>query len=534
MHRTRRELVAGAVPLAGLALVPNAWAARLLDKTPRIGPGTFKDSVASGDPTSDAVSFWSRITTDRPRSGARLIVAEDEGLSRVVAQTVVPTGRAMDHCLKARIGGLRPATTYYYAWQSGEEASPVGRTRTAPGAGSRAPVQIAVSSCQRFVDGFYTGLSHAAAQPDLDLVIFLGDYTYENMDAGTVPGRDNPTASVDLASYRETLRLNRTDVGLRELHRLHPTAHIWDDHEIADNYTDNMPEESPLQRAAGYRASFEWMPRMTFPEDRYRIYKPLPLGGVADVILLDERQYREGPGSQLPNDKTPRPFLGRSQLDFLKARLKSSPSTWKVVANQLPIFPIRGVEPLQEDQWQGHQAERDELLGFITDEGIKNVVFVTGDIHTYITSEVAKNFERLDLGLDQPVAVDYVAGSITSKGTDVPEQQVTSTSPHIKQFNGAVRGYGHLLLTGEQLVTEYRSGPVDRPGAPVRTIERFTQPAGMAKFTRQSNPPASASATRTAKLAARDAGALEAAKSTSLAAWRKKNVARAHAAKESR
>jgi len=504
MKQTRRELIAGATALAGLAAVPNAWAARILDSTARIGPGDFLDSVASGDPAATAVTFWSRLTTDRPRSGARLIVAEDEGLRKVVATTVVPTGAAMDHCLKVRVGGLQPGTIYHYAWESGDGVSPVGRTRTAnhPDSGDR--VRIAASSCQNFDDGFYTGLSHAAVQEPFDLVLFLGDYTYETTDSSVRP---DPLNSNDLASYREKIRINRTDVGLRELHRLHPCAHIWDDHEVADNYTDNNPRPSALQRDAGYRASFEWLPRMTFPGERYRLYKPLPLGRRAEVITLDERQYRVGDGDR--NDTGERPFLGRGQLDFLKDRLKQSPATWKVLANGLPVFPINGVaqEGFQDDQWEGFQAERDELLGFIEAEEITGVVFVTGDIHTFITSELNQDFEALDLGTAPSVAVDYVAGSVTSTGfPKSSEPAVTASSPHIKSFNGTDHGYGALDLDDERLVVEYRAGPINVPDGQVKTIERFTQNAGEATFTRETNPPERTSAKRRARAAAREAG----------------------------
>jgi len=527
MKQTRRELIAGATALATMAAVPNAWAARLLSSKPRIGPGAFRDSVASGDPAPDAVTFWSRLTTDRPRSGAQLVVAKDEGLRQVVARATVPTGEAMDHCLKLRVGGLDPGTTYFYAWESGDGVSPTGRTRTAAAPDSREDVRLAVSSCQNFNDGFFTGHTHAAAQPELDLVLFLGDYSYETKDPG--PAREDPLDSNDLASYREKLRVYRTDTGLRELHRLHPSSHIWDDHEVANNYTDNNPKPSALQRDAGYRASFEWMPRMTFPRERYRTYKALPLGRTAEVILLDERQYRVGDGDR--NSAEPLPFLGRAQLDFLKARLKSSQSTWKVLANQLPVFPINGIAEagLQDDQWEGFQAERTELLKFIEDEKIPGVVFVTGDIHTFITSELNKDFRALDTGTAKSVAVDYVAGSITSRGVPGAEPSVTGTSPHIKQFNGAVRGYGHLDLNAQRLVTEYRSGPVDRPDAPVRTIERFTQAVGQATFSRQSNPPATSAGTRRARAAARAARASHSADRSSAAERRRRSVKRAQA-----
>ena len=56
-----------------------------------------------------------------------------------------------------------------------------------------------------------------------------------------------------------------------------------DDHEVENNYSDNNPAPALAQRYAGYRAAFEWLPRMSFPKDRHRIYRKLSFGGLADV-----------------------------------------------------------------------------------------------------------------------------------------------------------------------------------------------------------------------------------------------------------
>ena len=62
------------------------------------------------------------------------------------------------------------------------------------------------------------------------------------------------------------------------------------------------------------------------------------------------------------------------------------------------------------DNWQGYPQEREELLGHIKDEGIDDVVFITGDIHLFLAGDV-----RTDLGNGESVAVEFVGGSITSQ-----------------------------------------------------------------------------------------------------------------------
>lgn len=507
LRMTRRELVAAGTAGAALAAVPDVWAARLLDRTPRVGPGVFLDGVATGEPSADAVTFWSRLATERPRSGAELIVAEDAGLNRVVSRTVVPTGRGINGTLKTRIAGLDPRTEYFYKWVSGTSESDTGRTLTAPAAGSNETLRIGVSSCQNFPFGFFAPMRDAVAR-DLDLKLFLGDYMYETARNG--PVRADPGASTDLASYREKYRLNRTDTALRELHRMMPMAHIWDDHEISDNY--NEPSESSAdetdqtspdtvrqaaearQRAFGYRAAFEWLPRMTEPSERFRIYRKLSYGGLLDIFLLDTRQYRTNGGrvrgSAVPGqDSGPgSPLLNPDQLAWLRRGLRQSTAKWKLIAQQIVVATIYydGAVLQNPDAWDGHQDERDILLDDIagvTPAGpaIDNVVWLTGDVHAFIANQLPPRFDRMrfSAGQDQPVATEYVPGSVTSVGIPTPSANVKAAAPWNEIYDGANRGYGVFDFNESRLNTDFRGAPsFPSVSTPLTTLYSFAQADG--------------------------------------------------------
>jgi alkaline phosphatase D len=482
---TRRELVGAAAAGAAFAAVPPAWAARLLSRRAGVGPGRFLDGVASGEPGPTAVTFWSRLTTSRPRSGARLIVARDEEMRRVVATAVVPTGRGIGGTLKTRIGGLKPHSEYFYLWESGDDISPVGRTRTLVPPNSRQAQKLAVSSCQHYVFGYFTPHADAAAQ-DLDLCVFLGDYIYETkrgQPAAAEP-RVDPIDSTDLRSYREKYQLYRTDEGLRELHRLHPAVHIWDDHEVANNYTDNRPAPSPLQRAAAYRVAFEWLPRMVYPRERFRIFKRIPLGQTADLFLLDERQYREVDAAGQPVR-----ILGERQMQWLIDSLRASKAQWKIIANQVVIAPMDYGNGEGQDNWGGYVDSRARLLGAIESAGIPNVVFYTGDAHVFMLNVLASDPEvfRSDPA-HPPSAVEYVAGSITTPGGDRVESEVQARNPWNRLFNSLDHGYA-LVSAGADLVTEYRRSDILNPQGGTVAFERFTQPAGANTVTQESIPP---------------------------------------------
>ena len=482
LRLTRRALVASIGAAGAVAAVPPAWAKQLLPPRRRIGPGVFQDGVASGEPSQNAITFWSRLETSRPRSGARLVVATDPGLRKIVAHATVPTGRGVNGALKARIGGLQPHTEYYYVWESGTNVSPIGRTRTAPPAGAAQPLNFGVSSCQNYGIGYFNAHADAAAIPDMDLYLFLGDYVYEAKSRKDALRGDDIQA-VDLATYRAKYALYRSDPGLRELHRIHPIAHIWDDHEVENNYSDNNPPPALAQRYAGYRAAFEWLPRMSFPKDRHRIYRQLSFGAFADVFLTDQRQYRTG-----SNDGQARHMLGEAQMSWLISSLKASTATWKIIANEVVIASIDYDGSRNSDAWDGYSADRARLLGEIEGAGIDNVVFLTGDAHVFMCSLLASDFSTFGDGTGRkPAGVEYVTGAITSNGKDVAESTIQQAAPWNREYNGHDHGYGRLALGPDQLVMDYMASDVVNPGGPTALLERFTQAAGTNSVARESH-----------------------------------------------
>ena len=112
---------------------------------------------------------------------------------------------------------------------------------------------------------------------------------------------------------------------------------------------------------------------------------------------MDQRQYR---ANQPCDDATAPPRAptttsrarswARAQMNWLKTQLNSSKAAWKVLANEVTIMPTRvlGGAFFGFDSWDGYPQERENLLTHIRDRQIKDVVFVTGDIHTFIAGDV--------------------------------------------------------------------------------------------------------------------------------------------------
>jgi alkaline phosphatase D len=452
--QTRRQFVVRAGTVAASAILsPSALAAGLGSARPAAlaRGGRFSEGVMSGEPTPRAITLWTRLADAEGKVSLDLEVATDKSFRHVVAHKRLPTSGAVNHNVKTRITGLKAHEQYYYRFATATKDGPVGRFRTALPADSLQPVRFAFWSCQDYTHGYYNA-HEAMAREDLDFVVCLGDYiydeTYHTVKDGTgvrddkvgraqqasgQAGVNYVRAAETLDQYREKYSLYRSDESLRKVQARFPTVMLWDDHEVQDNYAGGAPDGglppehhyARRRQAAAYKAFFETMPYS--PPKPDRIYRRLAFGRTVDLIGMDQRQYR---ADQPCDDATgvpacadydqPRDLLGRTQMNWVKSQLSASKAAWKVMANEVTIMPTRvlGGAFFGFDSWDGYPQEREELLAHIHNQQIKDVVFVTGDIHTFIAGDV-----RTAAGTGDPTAIEFVGGSVTSSGlgeTDLP------------------------------------------------------------------------------------------------------------------
>ncbi|WP_020137473.1 alkaline phosphatase D family protein [Streptomyces sp. 351MFTsu5.1] len=469
----------------------------------------FLHGVASGDPLPDGILLWTRVTPTAeavPGSGlgpdteVAWTVAKDKAFTNVVAKGSVTATAASDHTVKADVRGLAPATDYWFRFSAGGTDSPAARTRTAPAADAAVPnLRFGVVSCANWEAGYFSSYRHLAARGDLDAWLHLGDYIYEygTGDYGTrdtVVRQHAPTHEIlTLADYRIRHGKYKTDPDLKALHAVAPVVAIWDDHEFAndawsggaENHTEGAEGAWTARQAAAKQAYFEWMP--VRPALAGTTYRRLRFGKLADLSLLDLRSFRSqqvavGNGSVDDPDRT---ITGRAQLDWLKAGLKSSDTTWRLVGNSVMISPFAIgslsadlLRPLAEllglpkeglalntDQWDGYTDDRRELLAHLRSNAIRNTVFLTGDIHMAWANDVP-----VDAGtypLSASAATEFVVTSVTSDNLDdlvkVPEGTVTAlAAPVIQLANRHVHwvdtdrhGYGVLDITADRAQMDY-------------------------------------------------------------------------------
>lgn len=333
---------------------------------------TFPQSIASGDPRPTSVILWTRVVDDEHADDdltLRLEVStSDDFMSFVMldgnTSRQLTAQAAFDHCVKTRVEGLAPATTYYYRFSYERHGttirSRVGRTKTAPDENADATVRFAVVSCQDYAGKYYHSYRHLAEQ-DLDFVVHLGDYVYEttadpsfqtaNAERAVVFGKPGDALSLGTAdapyqaaqsldNYRDLYRLYRSDPDLQNVHERCAMIATQDDHEFSDDchadfatYTDGRePEQETPRRSNADQAWYEYMPvdlsvpptldfnaKKGFPGE-LRYYRSFVFGLHLELVMTDLRRYR--PDHLVPEDAFPGSvFLDQAELTALEGSL---------------------------------------------------------------------------------------------------------------------------------------------------------------------------------------------------------------------
>ncbi|HEY2225950.1 alkaline phosphatase D family protein [Actinomycetospora sp.] len=460
----------------------------------------FTLGVASGDPVPDGVVLWTRLARDpRATNGGmteRAVdvdwqVADDERFSRVRASGRTRTGPQDGYAVHVEVQGLPAGGTFFYRFGALGRISRAGTTRTAPPADALAPLDIAVASCANYEHGYFTAYRHMAEERP-DLVLFLGDYLYEEA-AGTYRAKSgNPRSyggpeATTVERYRHRYALHHADADLQAAHAAAPWVSVFDDHEVQDNWAGGHPEtprpDLPGRRAAAFRAWYENMP-VRLPQrprgSAIRCFRRLGWGATATLHMLDTRQYRDVQvGNDARRTDPRRTITGGAQEQWLVDGLRRSRARWDVLGQQvffsqldLMPGPPRG---FNGDAWDGYPVERDRIVASWQQARVRNAVVLSGDIHTHYVADIRADHDDPTSAV---VGTELVSSSITSEGDGSdhsPEVAgALARNPHLR-YGIARRGYVTARFSADRLEAAVRVvDQVSTPGAPVRTAARFT------------------------------------------------------------
>ena len=332
----------------------------------------FNHGVASGDPLTDSVILWTRVTPEgTPISvNVSLEVSLDKTFENLEFEEPLNALAKNDYTVKVDLTGLKANTRYYYRFKANESPSPMGETKTLPET-DVSQVKFAVMSCANYPAGYFHAYAEAAKMQDLDAVLHLGDYIYEYgmggyatdkaAELGRMLPEDNQGELISLTDYRKRYALYRTDTGLQALHAKAPFIAVWDDHEVcndayidgAENHNDNEGMFTDRKMAA-LKAYYEWMPIRPYVTDQTEsLYRKFDFGSLVSLYMLDTRHearvkpldyqnYFDPASGQLDTASfqadlvsPDQQLIGTQQLTWLTDNIKTSDAKWQVLGQQV-------------------------------------------------------------------------------------------------------------------------------------------------------------------------------------------------------
>lgn len=410
--------VVGATALSGItpvlaraAIKPRPAARRAAQTT----AATMPNGVAAGDVSQDSAVLWARTIAG---STVTFTYSSDADFAGVVGTVTGETTSAAIP-VKVELGDLQPGTTYYYRATDASGATVEGRFRTLAATGVKTGLRFGVSGDWRGELRPYVSLANVAER-ELDFFLEHGDTIY-----GDVPSIDLNRVAQSLGDYRikhnEVYSERYGRNVWADIRAAMPVYATIDDHEVCNDFAGGAAPSSDdrFDQGAAYinqtdlyrnglQAFQEYNPiRHEVYEGtgdprvdgRPKLYRYRTFGSSAAMFVLDSRSFRDEEMPQIPPLQAINPFavvrslatmfepgrtmLGKPQLEDFKRDLMAAHEAgirWKFVMIPEPVQHMGWFGGV--DRWEGYAPERTEVLQFIEDNAIRNVVFISADVHT--------------------------------------------------------------------------------------------------------------------------------------------------------
>ncbi len=383
------------------------------------------NGVASGDVSQNSAVLWSRSDNLGALTFEYSKQADFSSIEGTVAHTIGDTLVPA----KTKISGLDANSQYYYRAtdSTGAVASGMFKTFAETGSGHHG-IRFGVSGDWRGELSPYAALSNVPSR-QLDFFAVLGDTVYADYAS--------PAVNKPQASSLTDFRLKHDEVysarhGINSLGNLRASTSVFatiDDHEVTNDFSgfadvssdarfsadpagtpinDSTLYENGLQAFQEYNPIADEFYSNTGTDPRMdgerKLYRQRSMGDDALFISLDTRTFRDPGLTEVSNPLDPaqvgqylatsltadRTLLGQRQLADLKADVLDAHNngvTWKFISVPEPAQNLGVVGA--SDRFEGYAKERTEILKFIEDNHIENVVFITADIHGTVVNNLA-------------------------------------------------------------------------------------------------------------------------------------------------
>ncbi len=362
--------------------------------------------VMAGDVTHDSAIIWARAKTE----SWMYVVLRGDGV-KSMRKRIKVTGER-DFTGKIKFENLHADAGYEYSvWfsdslEAGKNVEKIsGRFHTSPNKNKPRALSFAWGGdlagqnvCRDTEQGF--PIFNALNEMSLDFFIGLGDMIYADSTCTSrgkygnsqIAGEYDKSANMN--NYWAHWKYNHEDASYQKLLSSMPYYAIWDDHEVVNDFGPLHDTRVSAPYTAGehllpmgLQAFLDYNPVDESTDQPKRLYRTVRWGKHFELFVLDTRQYRDA-NIEADDDVLKKTMLGREQLTWLKAKLKSSDATWKMVVSSVPISIPTGYPAENgrdgwsgDDQQTGFEQELKDLFTFMRDEGINNSVWLTTDVH---------------------------------------------------------------------------------------------------------------------------------------------------------
>jgi alkaline phosphatase D len=455
--------------------------------------------IASGDVTNDSALVWSRSNQE-----AQMHVEYDtnSNFSQPKSMNAATlTNQTTDYTAYVKLERLSPDTLYYYrVWFSNKSNSLnsgtlTGSFRTAPdpSLSSTKPLSFIFAAdlggqkhCRQADNGGYS-IFEKMKELSPDFFIANGDMIYAadkcpvkgpSDEWKNIPSNFSGIADPDVNwnnteqvrdTYLKHWQYNRADPYLQSFLQNTSMYSQWDDHEVINDFGALWPywnsfnkdrEGYPNIVNEGREAFFNYSPIVRNQDDKNRIYRSFNWGPYLELFILDGRSYRS-PNSMTDLPENNKTMLGSEQLQWLEKGLMNSSATWKVISSDIPISVPTGANAsiLGRDGWAngnetnyssktGFEREMQQLLRFLDDNNIQNIVFVTTDVH--FPANIQYEVDTNDDG-DKLIFHELISGPLSAfrfgmpGGVPIPKLDSTF-NPKMLYEEGGIFNFGYVQV----------------------------------------------------------------------------------------
>ncbi len=374
--------------------------------------------------TSTTARFYIRCSS---QSAFSILLSTDSLFQFNILKFSNETSTQLDNSIITPLNNLTPSTRYFYKVEfDGKADERKGSFKTFPSVGERGHYVFTSGSCQESKN---MKTFDRMSEINPDLFIHVGDFTYPSYQMND----DYPSK---YTAIQESYRRRYEEIRMKDMLWHVPIDYVYDDDDCwgsartkavsrcsygIDSITKKVINYISFEHFADsvryncIRGYVEYFPGYNMVDTSEGLYHSFVMGN-CEFIFMDTRSTADCEGDQFTYDSlskkwffTPNPNLhlvSAKQMQWAKDRLLNSKADWKFLVCGLPfnkslkhlidlgvkmqdIIVAGGGEKgtgfrlavSWASYWAGFPNDQKELLDFIHQNKIKDVLVVSGDTH---------------------------------------------------------------------------------------------------------------------------------------------------------